>query len=129
MARRWQLRIFPDQHASLLFLVGAQSALVRRHAAVRTLVPGLVSGRVDEAAIGELAGVAGESRTRKEQSMSSLAKQRQLLDQLLRGLDEAVDEGLLLNRQVKVARDAVQEARLRVLDQSERESRLRQQED
>lgn len=61
--------------------------------------------------------------------MSSLAKQRQLLDQLLRGLDEAVDEGLLLNRQVKVARDAVQEARLRVLDQSERESRLRQQED
>lgn len=61
--------------------------------------------------------------------MSSLARQRQLLDQLLRGLDEAVDEGLLLNRQVKVARDAVQEARLRVLDQSERESRLRQQED
>lgn len=61
--------------------------------------------------------------------MSSLARQRQLLDQLLRGLDEAVDEGLLLNRQVKVARDAVQEARLRVLDQSERELRLRQQED
>lgn len=61
--------------------------------------------------------------------MSSLSRQRQLLDQLLRGLDEAVDEGLLLNRQVKVARDAVQEARLRVLDQSERESRLRQQED
>lgn len=61
--------------------------------------------------------------------MSSLARQRQLLDQLLRDLDEAVDEGLLLNHQVKVARDAVQEARLRVLDQSERESRLRQQED
>ena len=61
--------------------------------------------------------------------MSSLARQRQLLDQLLRGLDEAVDEGLLLNHQVKVARDAVQEARLQVLDQSERESRLRHQED
>ena len=61
--------------------------------------------------------------------MSSLSRQRQLLDQLLRGLDEAVDEGLLLNHQVKVARDAVQEARLRVLDQSERESRLRHQED
>lgn len=61
--------------------------------------------------------------------MSSLSRQRQLLDQLLRGLDEAVDEGLLLNPQVKTARDAVQEARLRVLDQSERESRLRHQED
>ena len=61
--------------------------------------------------------------------MSSLARQRQLLDQLLRNLDEAVDEGLLLNPQVKTARDAVQEARLQVLDQSERESRLRQQED
>ena len=61
--------------------------------------------------------------------MSSLARQRQLLDQLLRNLDEAVDEGLLLNPQVKTARDAVQEARLRVLDRSERESRLRQQED
>lgn len=63
--------------------------------------------------------------------MSNFTQQRILLDRLLRDLDEVVDEGLLGRDQVQMARDAVQSARLRTLEelQAEREDRRRHQED
>ena len=49
--------------------------------------------------------------------MSNFTQQRILLDRLLRDLDEVVDEGLLGRDQVQMARDAVQSARLRTLEE------------
>ena len=43
------------------------------------------------------------------------SEKRELLDRLLRDLDEAVDDGLLTNQDVGQARDAVQAARLQLL--------------
>lgn len=131
MARRWRPRIFPASQAWVLF----------RPPYNRRWFDGMPQywqwywNCVHEEALrlqrARRPVVRHDYELTREQSMSYFTTPRLLLDRLLRDLDEAVDAGLVSRAQVQSARDAVQTARARVLEQArvEREERQRHQED